>query len=81
VAGLELRNLPAFASQVLGLKACATMPSSYSAFHWRVLTKSNFEVHKMTLPVQVFSVSCKNLCSVPRIHMAEGENQILEGVS
>jgi hypothetical protein len=23
-AGLELRNLPAFASQVLGLKACAT---------------------------------------------------------
>ena len=25
-AGLELRNLPAFASQVLGLKACATMP-------------------------------------------------------
>jgi hypothetical protein len=26
-AGLELRNLPASASQVLGLKACATMPS------------------------------------------------------
>jgi hypothetical protein len=25
-AGLELRNLPASASQVLGLKACATMP-------------------------------------------------------
>jgi hypothetical protein len=24
--GLELRNLPASASQVLGLKACATMP-------------------------------------------------------
>jgi hypothetical protein len=26
-AGLELRNSPASASQVLGLKACATMPS------------------------------------------------------
>jgi hypothetical protein len=26
-AGLELRNLPASASQVLGLKACATTPS------------------------------------------------------
>jgi hypothetical protein len=25
--GLELKNPPAFASQVLGLKACATMPS------------------------------------------------------
>jgi hypothetical protein len=28
-AGLELRNLPASASQVLGLKACATMPGSF----------------------------------------------------
>jgi hypothetical protein len=27
-AGLELRNPPASASRVLGLKACATMPSS-----------------------------------------------------
>jgi hypothetical protein len=31
-AGLELRNLPASASRVLGLKACATMPSSYLHF-------------------------------------------------
>jgi hypothetical protein len=29
-AGFELRNLPASASQVLGLKACATMPGSIS---------------------------------------------------
>jgi hypothetical protein len=29
-AGLELRNPPASASQVLGLKACGTMPSSTS---------------------------------------------------
>jgi hypothetical protein len=29
-AGLELRNPPASASQVLGLKACATTPGSYS---------------------------------------------------
>jgi hypothetical protein len=28
-AGLELRNPPASASQVLGLKACATTPSLY----------------------------------------------------
>jgi hypothetical protein len=27
-AGLELRNSPASASQVLGLKACATMPGT-----------------------------------------------------
>jgi hypothetical protein len=27
-AGLELRNLPASASQVLGIKACATTPGS-----------------------------------------------------
>jgi hypothetical protein len=29
-AGLELRNLAASASQVLGLKACATMPGANS---------------------------------------------------
>jgi hypothetical protein len=29
-AGLELRNPPASASQVLGLKACATMPGFFS---------------------------------------------------
>jgi hypothetical protein len=31
-AGLELRNLPASASQVLGSKACATMPQFPPAF-------------------------------------------------
>jgi hypothetical protein len=31
-AGLELRNLPASASRVLGLKACATMPGYYMVF-------------------------------------------------
>jgi hypothetical protein len=31
-AGLELRNLPASASQVLGLKACATTPGSRRQF-------------------------------------------------
>jgi hypothetical protein len=29
-AGLELRNPPASASQVLGLKVCATMPGSFA---------------------------------------------------
>jgi hypothetical protein len=31
-AGLELRNLPASASQVLGLKACTTTPGLMSYF-------------------------------------------------
>jgi hypothetical protein len=31
-AGLELRNLPACASQVLELKACATMPGDMADF-------------------------------------------------
>ena len=31
-AGLKLRNLPASASQVLGLKACATTPARISFF-------------------------------------------------
>jgi hypothetical protein len=31
-ADLELRNLPASASQVLGLKVCATMPDFYTLF-------------------------------------------------
>ena len=31
-AGLELRNLPASASQGLGLRACATTPSSMKLF-------------------------------------------------
>jgi hypothetical protein len=32
-AGLELRNLPASASQALGLKACATTPSYFIKFY------------------------------------------------
>ena len=31
-AGLELRNSPVSASQVLGLKACATMPGMQKSF-------------------------------------------------
>jgi hypothetical protein len=33
-AGLELRNPPAFASQVLGLKACSTTPGHKNIFKW-----------------------------------------------
>jgi hypothetical protein len=32
-AGLKLRNLPAFASRVLGLKACSTTPSRIQHFN------------------------------------------------
>jgi hypothetical protein len=34
-AGLKLRNLPASASQVLGLKACATMPGKSEFFFFK----------------------------------------------
>jgi hypothetical protein len=37
-ARLELRNLPAFASQVLGLKACATTARLVCIFVWYVYT-------------------------------------------
>jgi hypothetical protein len=33
-AGLELRNPPASASQMLGLKACATTPGDMCFFSW-----------------------------------------------
>jgi hypothetical protein len=39
-AGLELRNPPASASRVLGLKACGTTPGSVLTFESRMLTKS-----------------------------------------
>jgi hypothetical protein len=35
-AGLELRNPPASASQVLGLKACATTPGSNCVFYQKL---------------------------------------------
>jgi hypothetical protein len=37
-AGLELRNPPASASQLLGLKACATMPGCYLLFKMEAYT-------------------------------------------
>jgi hypothetical protein len=36
-AGLELRNPPASASQVLGLKACATMPGSGNSYETPII--------------------------------------------
>jgi hypothetical protein len=38
-AGLELRNLPASASQVLGLKACTTIPGWFS-FLMKMIVKN-----------------------------------------
>jgi hypothetical protein len=34
-AGLELKNLPASASRVLGLKACSTTPGSWQLLNWQ----------------------------------------------
>ena len=42
-AGLELRNLPASASQVLGLQACATMPSLYLPSFARYVSRAVFQ--------------------------------------
>jgi hypothetical protein len=36
-AGLQLRNMPASALRVLGLKECATMPTYYAAFLFHFL--------------------------------------------
>jgi hypothetical protein len=36
-AGLELRNTPASASRVLGLKACATKPNTHGPLHVGIL--------------------------------------------
>jgi hypothetical protein len=51
-AGLELRNPPASASRVLGLKACATTPGQGRAFH------------KVIVPVFMCSLNILNLISV-----------------
>jgi hypothetical protein len=40
-AGLELRNPPASASQVLGLKAFATTPGSLTKYFYSILSSSN----------------------------------------
>jgi hypothetical protein len=59
-AGLELRNPPASASQVLGLKACATTPS-WSCFWCQLLTLNFYPT--WFLPVLLClhsSVLCKN---------------------
>jgi hypothetical protein len=50
-AGLELKNLPASASQVLGLKACATTPGTTFCF---VLENTlNFTTSFKWMPVMV----------------------------
>jgi hypothetical protein len=53
-AGLELRNLLASASQVLGLKACATTAWLRTAFNWGWLTDS--EVQSIIIKVGSMAV-------------------------
>jgi hypothetical protein len=43
-AGLELRNLPASASRVLGLKACAPTPSSILRIFNRIICIQNYSL-------------------------------------
>jgi hypothetical protein len=49
-AGLELRNPPASASQVLGLKARATMPGS-----WYIFLKEQMELNEGWVPLEVMT--------------------------
>jgi hypothetical protein len=49
-AGLKLRNLPASASRVLGLKACATRPGKMSLFN-------NEFLHYITFPLRTHNES------------------------
>jgi hypothetical protein len=58
-AGLELRNPPASASWVLGLKACATMPGWFSSF----LNSTVLCAHFVTLFLSK-SVILVSLCTV-----------------
>ena len=52
-AGLELRNLPASASRVLGLKACTTTPSPLRIFFFKIYL---FYVYEYTVAVQMVVV-------------------------
>jgi hypothetical protein len=59
-AGLELRNPPAFASQMLGLKACATTTWQYTVCFFVCLFGLN-QPNKQTLKVaeiKIFPCQC-----------------------
>jgi hypothetical protein len=61
-AGLERRNPPASASQVLGLKACATTPHLFVRFfkvnvHWASPFRNTMLVHALQLFVCAFSLT------------------------
>jgi len=59
-AGLELRNPPASASRVLGLKACATMPGS----EWEFLNTDRSRNGFLTTKTS----SCNDMLIVTRLH-------------
>jgi hypothetical protein len=64
-AGLELRNPPAFASPVLGLKACTTTPGFLQLFFLRNL----FEPGKMAQLLRALTVLPEVLSSIPSNHL------------
>jgi hypothetical protein len=61
-AGLELRNLPASASQVLGLKACANTARQLLDFFWPFYCELLRTGH--LLPVRCASHRCSVLPAV-----------------
>jgi hypothetical protein len=61
--GLELRNPPASASKVLGLKVCTTTPSSFSFFCFNFLLDIFFIYISNAFPFPSFP--SKNLLSPP----------------
>jgi hypothetical protein len=78
-AGLELRNLPASASQVLGLKACNTTSRlaniSYSLQGSPKVPK--IPIWSGDMAQQIRSACCQadNLSLIPETHRVEGETK------
>jgi hypothetical protein len=60
-AGLELRNPPASASQVLGLKACATMPGWSATLIGILLKKIKAWLHRERTPFTIVTNNIKYL--------------------
>jgi hypothetical protein len=66
-AGLELRNPPASASRVLGLKACATMPGLKLLFHWfrpGWLISAQVDVQHVTMAAADSAIKTQNVTKI-----------------
>jgi hypothetical protein len=65
-AGLEVRNLPAFASRVLGLKACTTAPGSLISLN---ISKFNFLIKRDRLADWIRKQD-PGFCCIKEMHLS-----------